>query len=139
MKGGRGPFSEIGVETAEDEADGVTGVLPLPARLADLAMLSSVRSFLTRLFLESRVLYFLRWMLPSPIAASTQAAGVVYVSPMLYVSRWVFIAQIKVLWMAMTTIDSGDLVVSKSVDQNCAPATKIEVVDVREGLNVILA
>ena len=98
-------------------------------------------------------------MLPSPIAASTQAAGVVYVSPMLYVSRWLFIAQIKVLWMAMTTtIDSGDLVVcpvgqcqflltdgdqyspdvvSKSVDQNCPSATKIEVVDVSEGLDVI--
>ena len=50
MKGGRGPFSEIGVETAEDEADGVTGALPLPARLADLAMLSSVRAFLACLF-----------------------------------------------------------------------------------------
>lgn len=69
-----------------------------------------------------------------------------------------FIAQIKVLWMAMTTIDSGDLVVcpvgqcrflltdgdqyspdvvSKSVDQNCPSATKIEVVDVSEGLDVI--
>ena len=51
MKGGRGPFSEIGVETAEDEADGVTGALPLPARLADLAMLSSVRALLARLLL----------------------------------------------------------------------------------------
>lgn len=78
MKGGRGPFSEIGVETAEDEADGVTGALPLPARLADLAMLSSVRALAPVCSLcfcaQCCVLYFLRWMLPSPIQASTQEA-----------------------------------------------------------------
>lgn len=90
-------------------------------------------------------------MLPSPIPASTQEAGVEYVLPMLYVSRRLCIVEIKGLWMAMTMIDSGDLVVcpvgqlqflftdgeesspdtvSKSVDQACPSATKVDVVDV---------
>lgn len=38
VKGGRGPFSELGVETPLVE--GVTGALPLPVRRADLAMLT---------------------------------------------------------------------------------------------------
>lgn len=43
---------------ADDEADGVTGALPLPARLADLAMLSSVRAFLACLFFVLLCLVF---------------------------------------------------------------------------------
>lgn len=50
-------------------------------------------------------------MFPSPIAACTQDAGVKYVPAMLNVSRWLCIVEIKGLWMAMTMIDSGDLVV----------------------------
>lgn len=38
VKGGRGPFSELAVETPLVE--GVTGALPLPVRRADLAMLT---------------------------------------------------------------------------------------------------
>lgn len=39
-KGGRGPDSELGVEVPE-ETEGVKAPLPLPARLADLAMSTS--------------------------------------------------------------------------------------------------
>lgn len=37
--------------------------------------------------------------------------GVEYVLPMVYVSRWLCIVEIKGLWMAMTMIDPGDLIV----------------------------
>lgn len=114
MKGGRGPFSEIGVETAEDEADGITGALPLPARLADLAMLSSVRALLACLFLVvcsvSCCTFCAGCFQALSLPARRMPVFNMYPQCYMYHGGCV-IVEIKGLWRAMTMIDSGDLVV----------------------------